>query len=196
MNVSLAVIAGPVENVGTNASIDEQLVAALASYRPYGGTAILKLRNLESDHRKKFIQSLLKTLNDPQLDNQDFAKNVAAYYLGELSASEAVDSLAAHITINSPPIDPRDFFPGAFPAAFALINIGAQSIPAVMRNITESDDEQVRHLSVFVINWIEGQNKDVTQFRLQKALDAQSDPAKKARVQAVLESLSNYLKLP
>jgi HEAT repeat protein len=73
------------------------------------------------------------------------------------------------------------------PAVRALIHIGAPSIPAVTRNITDSDDKEVRYWSVFALYGIEGRDKDVTRFRLQKMLDVQSDPAKKARVQLALE---------
>jgi HEAT repeat protein len=71
----------------------------------------------------------------------------------------------------------------------ALVAIGTPSIPAVIRNLENSDDAKVRQPSLNVLVRIEG-DKDVVQLRLQKALDAQSDTTKKARLQLALKSLT------
>ena len=71
----------------------------------------------------------------------------------------------------------------------ALIKIGNPSIPAVIRNLAESDDAKVRELSLTALYHIDG-DKDITQLRLQKALKAEKDLQKQARLQAALKSLS------
>ena len=71
----------------------------------------------------------------------------------------------------------------------ALIKIGTPSIPAMIRNLKESDDARVRELSLEILYHIEG-DKDIVQLRLQKALKAEKDLQKQARLQAALKSLS------
>ena len=74
------------------------------------------------------------------------------------------------------------------PAVYALIKIGIKSIPAVIRNLEERDDAQVRDLSLKVLYRIEG-DKDLVQLRLQKALAAQKDSQKQTRLKLALEAL-------
>jgi len=71
----------------------------------------------------------------------------------------------------------------------ALVKIGNPSIPVVIQNLEDSDDVQVRELSVTVIHRIE-KDKDIAELRLQKALEAQTDAKKKARLQSALKSLA------
>ena len=184
---------GQTQNAGTNACIEDQIVAAMTSYQPgtYIAGDLIKLEGKEVAHRKKIIQALLKVLNDPNLATNDVVKCDAAYHLGEMGAKEAVDSLAAQITIRAPQIDPHSGtgFLGNNPAEDALIEIGTPSIPALIRNLTESDDEWVRNYSLEALWVIEGPDKDVARFRLQKALDAETDAAKKARLQLAIKQI-------
>lgn len=60
---------------------------------------------------------------------------------------------------------------------------GCPSIPAMLRNLEESDDAQMRKLSLEVIYRIKS-DKDIAQLRLQKALHAETDTQKQARLQA------------
>jgi hypothetical protein len=95
------VLADPVENPGTNASVEEQIAEMVSHLDATNWGAFQELTREESNHREEIIQTFLKILNDPQLKINDYGKCVAADYLGELSASEAVDSLAAHISNHS-----------------------------------------------------------------------------------------------
>jgi HEAT repeat protein len=142
------------------------------------------------DERKNLIMALLSVFNDSSASNLN--QCAAAYYLGEVKAAEAVDALAAKITlqlniwslnIHALPIIPKNS------AMEALIKIGDPSIPAVIRNLADSDDAQVRKLSLQVLVRIDG-DKDITQLRLQKALKAQTDSQKQARLQSALKALA------
>jgi len=74
-------------------------------------------------------------------------------------------------------------------AVDALIKIGNPSIPAMMRNLAESDDAKARELSLQVLTRIDG-DKDISQLRLQKTLKAETDSTKQTRLQAALKSLA------
>ena len=185
---------GQTQNAGTNACIEDQIVAAMTSYKPgeYIAHDLIQLDFKADVHRRKIIQDLLKVLNNPNLPTNDAVKCAAAHYLGRMGAKEAVDSLAAQITMMAPAIDPHygKAFLGDQPAEEALIDIGTPSIPALIRNLTESDDTWVRNNSLDALWQIEGMDKDVTQFRLQKALDAETDATKKARLQLAVKQIA------
>ena len=68
------------------------------------------------------------------------------------------------------------------------MKIGSPAIPPLIQNLEESDDPTVRKLSLFVLCFIDG-DKDIVQLRLQKALKAEKDPKKQARIQAAIKSL-------
>lgn len=114
-------------------------------------------------------------------------KGAAAYCLGELRASEAVNVLALGIAleINSVSNDHLTLLQGPI-VMKALIKIGNPSIPAVMKNLAESDDAKVRALSLQVIERID---KDISALRLQKAIKAETDAQKQARLQVALKAL-------
>lgn len=140
-------------------------------------------------NRNDTIRELLAVFRD---DGSSIKRKAyAAYYLGQMHAAEAVDSLAANITILFP-ISGHLYFDEANwrgPAsANALVSIGIPAIPALIRNLEESDDENVRRLSLETLSRIEG-DKDVVQLHLKKALEAQKDQAKKARLEAALKTL-------
>jgi hypothetical protein len=104
-----------------------------------------------------------------------------------LHASEAADDLATNIALR---FSPQVMYGGPFPSIpGALVQIGTPAIPALIKNLQESDDAIVREFSLIVLYRIEG-DKDVVHLRVQKALDAQVDVTKKARLQAAIKSLS------
>jgi hypothetical protein len=136
--------------------------------------------------------NLLSILNDPK--SSGLNQYCAIYYLGELKATEAVTSLAVKIklSLNDLPVI-FSHLPGtnmpSYLAMTALIKIGNPSIPAVIRNLAESDDAQVRELSLQVIVKIDN-DKDISILRLQKAIKAETDSQKQARLQAALNDLT------
>jgi hypothetical protein len=120
----------------------------------------------------------------------------SAYYLGEIRNPESANALADLISlrldvskinlIGLPEILQKI---GEYPAMNALIKIGNPSIPAVIRNLAESDDAKVRELSLKILYRIDG-DKDIVKLRLQKALAAQKDSQKQARLQSALKALA------
>lgn len=152
---------------------------------------LFNLSYFESVHRQEIIRGLISILNDPQSKNS--SKRSAAYYLGELRAAEAADDLATNITLNAnSPVTGTLYemeaeWNGAA-AESALCKIGAPAIPALIRNLSTNDDQKVRLASLWVLCRIEG-DKDIVQLRLQKALKAEKDPQKTARLQGALDEL-------
>lgn len=179
--------------------LDEQLILAIQSINDQeastGVSSVEWMDNYGDQYqddiyyRKATISKLLSLLNDS--NTHSIAKCYAATYLGMMHASEAATSLASNITIvvaqdshhmECPPV-------GSFePMSDALITIGTPSIFAVIQNLEESDDLKVRKPSLNVLIQIEG-DKDIVRLRLQKALDAQSNTVKKARLQLAIKTL-------
>jgi len=138
--------------------------------------------------RQQSIKELLNIFEDKK--SSSYQQCAAAYYLGEMRASEAADFLGTNITLNlNEPVDHLTILMLS-PVVEALVKIGNPSIPAVIRNLEQSDDADVRKLSLQVLYRIDG-DKDISQLRLQKALSAEKDSQKKqARLQATLKELS------
>lgn len=144
-----------------------------------------------NDQKRQAIGNLLRVLDDPNATKLNHG--IAAFYLGEFHAVEASDVLRRNITLNLG-MEVTVFYQGlpivsGLTACDALIKIGTPSIPAVLRNLAESDDAKVRELSLQVLYRIEG-DKDIVQMRLQKALAAEKDSQKQARLQGALKALS------
>jgi PBS lyase HEAT-like repeat len=144
--------------------------------------------------RGQLINELIKIFKDPK--SFTINRSAAAYYLAEMRAPEAVDALAADITLQFELNIPAHNLNGlemkwsGYVAMQALVKIGNPSIPPVIRNLTESDDAKVRELSLQVLTRIDG-DKDISQLRLQKALKAEKDSQKQARLHVALKSLAN-----
>ena len=142
--------------------------------------------------RKEFVVNLIDILNDPKSSN--FSQCAAAYYLGELYSVKAVGILNSNIVLQLDAsriqmkylVKIDDSL--KIPAVEALVKIGNPSIPAVIRNLADSDDAKVRELSLQVLTRIDG-DKDISQLRLQKALKAETDLQKQARLQSALKEL-------
>jgi hypothetical protein len=188
------------ESTNGDNTVEGQIVAALKigidpHYLQMPSKDLQNLFQAESLHRKHIIQELIQILDDPKSHNG--TKRFAASFLGELHAVEAVDSLAAQITLTLP-----GTLPGTesemesvmklpwnnAPAYFALEKIGAASIPALIRNVSGSDDERTRDLSLRLLVRIDG-DIDISQLRLQKALKAETDSQRQTKLQAALTAL-------
>lgn len=133
---------------------------------------------------EKLVSELLAILTNVHSSN--LQQCAAAYYLGEMRLPEASDALAANIGLHlTHPVDHLTSLMRP-PAVEALVKIGNPSIPAVIRNLAESDDANVRDLSLKVLYRIDS-DKDIVQLRLQKALAAEKDPQKQVRLQSALK---------
>ena len=139
--------------------------------------------------RGRFNNELLGIFKDPKSSN--LSRSASAYYLGDQHVLEAVDPLATDITLQPIILSQEEISPlHGLVAVDALVKIGTPSIPAMIRNLEQSDDYVVRILSLRVIYRIEG-DKDIVQMRLEKALVTQSDSKKKARLQSAIHALSD-----
>jgi HEAT repeat protein len=146
--------------------------------------------------RKRVGVELLKVLTDS--DSSNFHSNlnqcVAAYYLGEIRCVDSARILADHITLQ---LDvSRIQIIGLInleklksPALDALIKIGTPAIPALVQHLQESDDVKVREFLLKALYQIEG-DRDIVQLRLEKALKAEKDSQKQARLQLALKALA------
>jgi HEAT repeat protein len=137
--------------------------------------------------RQQAVNELISIFEDKKSSN--FQQCAAAYYLGEWRASEAVDALTANISLSLEQLSSDHIEVLNLSAAAALIKIGNPSIPAVIRNLLESDNPVVRKLSLQVLCRIDG-DKDIVQLRLKKALAAEKDSQKQARLQAASKALT------
>jgi len=184
-----------------NPFVDERVIAAIETVNDdeyFTGTSSMAAFSTPYRdslyYRKVMLGILLDILSDPK--THKLAKGCVAFYLGIMRAPEAAASLAAIIT-NTVPVVPHKFsltegppFGSYEPVGDALVAIGTPAIPAVIRNLTESDDPKVRELSLKVLDRIES-DKDIVQLRLHKALAAQSDVTKQSRLKLALKLLAD-----
>ncbi len=158
-----------------------------------------QIKALERLNDREFEALAVQMYNDQQeiqtsLLNQLGSSNKearcrAAFLLGEYRFPRAASKLAQIINLEADiRSNPSEWFWGQYPAFEALVKIGNPSIPPVTRNLEDSDDVLVRNLSLKVLYYVDG-DKEVVKLRLQRALDAQKDPAKQARLQFALKSL-------
>ena len=149
---------------------------------------------LDARHFRQHIQEVLLTKMGSARED---AKPCVVYLLGEYRCAEAVDNLSRVITLEDKSFLLRkrknEWLWDLYPVVEALIKIGNPSIPAVIRNLEESDDVKVIELSLQVLRNVEN-NKEIAQLRLQRALDAQQNPLKQARLRSVLRSLDTVFR--
>ena len=121
----------------------------------------------------------------------DVNKCIAAYYLGEMRFSPAVEPLAnnikvnlenSHVLIDGLPVILR------YPSRDALVKIGWPSVPAVVRNLADSDDLLVRKLSADVLAQVV-EDKDIMVINIRKAMSVEKDPQNQARLQGALNAI-------
>ncbi len=174
---------------GTEQISDEQITGRLQ-----------KFERLTDKERETLLQDIGQNLRQTQetlliaLDSESKdARFYAAYLLGEYRFPRAADGLAQRITledkIRSTAQRSHEWFWDRYPAMEALVKIGTPSIPALIRNLEQSDDVTIRDLSLKVLYRVEG-DKEITTLRLQHALNMQKDPQKQTRLQSALKSLS------
>lgn len=135
---------------------------------------------------EKLVSELLFILTD--IKSSNFQRCSSAYFLGEMHAARAVEALVTNITLYlNQPIDHLTVLMEP-PAVEALVKISTPSISPIIQNLGNTDDINVRKLSLQVLYRIEG-DKDIVKLRLQKALKAETDPQKQGRLQSALNEL-------
>ena len=169
-----------------NAWASKEIIAVCESDNIYDFESVVG--NYQTNHNQ--LGSKLLTLFKTAPLN--FNQSAAAFFIGEIHYTNAVDDLASQITLRFQGVIMKHLVKisiSKYPAMDALIKIGNPSIPSVIRNLAESSDTQVRELSFETLCRIDA-DKDIVQLRLQKALAAQQDLQKKARLQSALDELA------
>ena len=118
---------------------------------------------------------------------QEQTRFSAAYLLGLYRYVDAADSLAQVIDMESKDSAAQKRLArwDRYPAVEALIKIGKPSVPAMLRNLEESKNENVKELSARVISYVEG--KELAKSIVANAIAKQGDPAKKANLESSLK---------
>jgi hypothetical protein len=115
-------------------------------------------------------------------------KACAAYLLGQYRIAEAVQNLAAAITLDMGfGIQKRERLWGQYPVVQALVQIGQPSVPYMVRNLEESDDAKMRELSLKVVRHVVG--PETAAFLMKRAMEEQEDAEKRDRLNSALRTL-------
>lgn len=158
-----------------------------------------RLRSENQTERKAASRAILeqraRTIGELEKIVRDFvgeesrkgSAKTAVVLLGKLRAVEAVALLAENISVyvfykSTKRIQSLE---DAFPCVGALSEIGKPSIAAMIGNLASSEDEKVRELSARVILNVEG--TEIGRIVIEKAIEDESDPTKKARLRAAVE---------
>jgi HEAT repeat protein len=139
-----------------------------------------------SYERQKIFEALIVRLDSPRLET----KLHAAYLLGMFRMEHAAPHLARYIRLTDDKIEERGddlWFWNRYPAADALVSIGLPSVPYLIDNLAESDDELIRKLSLDAIIAIEGER--FTKIVLVEALDKPRSNSQHKRLLAAFETL-------
>jgi len=162
---------------------------------------IARMANLNDKERMEFLGELCKERSDIQGDlihqlgdsSSKETKFAAAFLLGIYRMKGSVYSLSRNITLENENIlqDTRISLWDRYPVVEALIRIGKPSVREMIRNIQTSGDEKTRELSARVIRYVEG--PEIGRIILEKAIEKQTDPQRKAKLEAALSL--DYFKL-
>ena len=150
---------------------------------------LIALRTL-MENRTNYVRKLMAVLEG---DGSDDFKVSIAIVLGEYRAVECIPFLMQHLEpdhryprmmVNGR-LPPPDLVTYKEPMRAALEKIGAPAIPPLMGKITQTDNAQLMEKCLSICNAIEG--AEVTQFRLQRLSEKETDPKKKERLQSALK---------
>ncbi|GAH45701.1 unnamed protein product, partial [marine sediment metagenome] len=86
----------------------------------------------------------------------DETRSAAAYLLGEMRAVEAVPALSRALAKPLGAIYGSDISRYDAPIFTALVMIGRPAVPAMIKNLEETDNANIRHNSMFVLNHVLG----------------------------------------
>jgi len=152
------------------------------------------------ESRSKAIESALATLRQ---SIEPSTKAELYFVLGKLRADCAVDVLVNDIAFEAPsfqgdaPKRPGSPPWGRHPVVDALVEIGVAAVPALLRNLESTDDIQARDLSAWamrrILHQLLGENTEhddgrfLSRVVMERAIDRQHDPQKRARLQAAVK---------
>lgn len=158
---------------------------------------IAQMGSLDEKARMELLGELSKERSDVQsnliyqLDNSRSkeVKFAAAFLLGFYRMEKSVYHLSRHITLENERVIASSKLPlwDRYPVVEALIRIGKPAVPEMLRTIETSEEEKVRDFSARVIRYVEG--SEIGRIVIEKAMEKQTDPAKKARLKTALKYL-------
>jgi hypothetical protein len=151
--------------------------------------------------RTKLIADLLKMIGDEdnRLKRHDSVSK-AMYILGEMRATEAIETLVSNIThpIDNPPGEPRpsihpkivsrDARPlSAWPAVMALVKIGEPSVQPALNRLRNYLSTNEKSACVLVLEGVRGRESAAT--ILKDAIAKETDPQRRSRLENGLNLL-------
>lgn len=140
--------------------------------------------------RQEVFETLIAKLNSKRLE----ARLLAAYLLGMYRMDQAAPHLARYIRMTDDKRSegvPDFWFWGKYPAAEALVAIGQPSVPYLIDNLAESDDELIRSLSLGAILKVEGE--EIAKLALGEALKRPRSASQQQRLKAAYDQLDSKL---
>jgi hypothetical protein len=162
-----------------------------------GIDAVEKLRSRDAKERAAARDALLRNRQETIAALIPLVKAKPAYelldstplaieILGDLRAAEAVDQLAANITLTPPVIEWEiRRKEERYLCAVALAKIGVPAVPAMLKIIRTGDDEVARQVAAWVLNEVLG--ADLAPVLLEGALKSAERPEEQARIKAALQ---------
>jgi hypothetical protein len=148
----------------------------------------------------EYITNLLVQLQDAGLSNDK--KVLIIYLLGELRPRDtnSIEVLIRYIDLKAPKIELKTRPPrwGRYPARDALVKIGKPAVNIVLEHLPSESDELRRKLMCDILIITDGKNgehfdeaegKRVLQRQINNKLAQESDPAKRANLEAALKEL-------
>ena len=143
------------------------------------------VEGLSNEYYSGLLSSLTHHLNNSESKDVRFA---AAYLLGMYRMERSVRALSKQITLEAEITqNKRRPLWDRYPVAEALIRIGLPSIPVMLENIENSEDDLVQGLSARVIRYVQG--PEIGSIIVERAIEKQADEVRKKRLQEALKYL-------
>jgi hypothetical protein len=142
--------------------------------------------------RAELIQSLLIIAKTKEV-HYEFSdeRAVAVRLLGEMRASEAVDTLINEITLKPPLVILFEDSPAEpYPCVKALIEIGDPAVRALLTRVKEKPSRDILILHVYIIYTVEG-NWEAGALKIEKALK-DSVSGRREYLQALMETYNQH----
>ncbi len=149
----------------------------------------------------EYITNLVNQLQQETLGNDK--KVLVIYLLGELRVSDtnSIEVLIKYINLKATKIEPKLSAPrwGYYPAQEALIKIGTPVVNPILNHLPNEGNELRGHLMFEALIRIEGkkgsifnepEGKKIVQDQIKDKLASESDPSKRANLDAALRELT------
>ena len=170
-----------------NMSLIANLQSKNASTRDDAVDAFLKDRKNSIDG----LIALVAQTGDKKYSDE--TRSAAAYLLGEIRAVEAVRALSRASANPLGPMVGFDVSRYDAPIFTALVKIGRPAVPAMIKNLEETDNANIRHNSMFVLYHVLGGKQHLLEL-LGKLKARTKDKAVGKRIEGVTEHVQKNFK--